>query len=257
MAEIKSGRKASDVKLFIAILALDSKIFCSTVTSLLDAFTTTVNAGIIHFPRVMFLMQDGNIPFARNRAVAQFMQTDCTDLIFIDSDISWDRESFMRLICHPVDVVGATYRKKIQDLETGALVEQYAIDNLSDENDMVKGSDPETGLLEVNGLPTGFLRITRNAIQKMINECDVQEYEIDEHGKPLTLHRLFSFDYVKERGEVSEDYRFCHRWREIGGKVWLDPWASVDHMGVVKFQGNFGKRLMGAIEEAKMLEAAE
>jgi hypothetical protein len=259
MTEIKSGRKASDVKLFVAMLALDHRNHCVTTASLLDTQAAMIQAGIPHTPNVYFLMQDSNVPFARNRAVAQFMLTECTDLIFIDSDITWDTKSLLRLICHPVDFVGGTYRKKIQNSLTGELMTQYAIDGLYDENGDTPGSDPETGLLPVKRLPAGFLRITRSAIQRMINECDVQEYEIDDHGRPLTIHRLFSFDHVGG-SEVSEDYRFCDRWREIGGTVWCDPELKIDHIGSATFAGHFGdfvRTLMQMEQQAKTLEAAE
>jgi len=255
MTEIKSGRKAADVKLFIAMPALDGRNHCVTTGALLDAQAAMIQAGIPHTAHVNFLMQDGNVPFARNRAVAQFMMTDCTDLIFIDSDMSWDTPSFLRLICHPVDVVGAAYRKKIQDPATGELVTKYAVDFLCDENDEIKGSDPETGLLEVRRLPTGFLRISRNAIQRMINECGVVEYEIDDHGKPLTIHRLFAFEYMNEQ-EISEDYVFCDRWRSIGGKVWCDPELRINHYGMASFNGHLGDYIRSLVAAHPKVEQA-
>jgi hypothetical protein len=106
------------------------------------------------------MMQDSNLPFSRNRTVAKFMATDCTDLIMVDADMSWSRQSFMRLICHPVDFVGASYRQKIQNQQTGELITRYAVDFLDDEKGVSNGSDPETGLLEVKRLPAGFLRVT-------------------------------------------------------------------------------------------------
>src|SRR5262249_35226733 len=131
--------------------------------------------------------------------------------------------------------------QKIQKIGTNELLVKYAIELMPpDENDMCRGSDPENGLLEVRRLPTGFLRISRNAIQRMINECtDVPEYEIDDRGKPLTINRLFSFDYI-DKQEVSEDFRFCDRWRSIGGQVWCDPELTVNHHGQVTFHGHFG-----------------
>lgn len=246
MTEIKSGRKAADVRLFIAMLALDGRTHCVTTGSLLEAQAHMIAAGIPDTPHVQFLMQDSNVPFSRNRAVAQFMLTDCTDLIFIDSDVSWDAATFLRLICHPVEVVGATYRQKIQDPATGDLMVKYAVDFLYDEDGDSNGSDPETGLLEVKRLPTGFLRISRSAIQRMINECDVPEYPIDDHGKPLTIHRLFSFDFADNQ-EISEDYRFCDRWRSIGGKVWCDPEMRVHHHGLASFSGHLGEFMRGLV----------
>lgn len=239
--EIKAGRKAADVKLYVAMPALDGRMHCVTAGSLIDSQAAMIMAGIPNTAHVNFAMQDSNLPFARNRTLAEFMATDCTDLIYIDADMSWTTESFMRLICHPVDFVGAAYRQKIQNQATGHLDTKYAVDFLVDETGDLQGSDPENGLLEVRRLPAGFLRVTRNAVQRMINECDVPSYDIEKNGKTLTVYRLFSNDWndsVKQ--ETSEDYTFCDRWRSIGGKVWCDPELMVSHHGMATFHGHLG-----------------
>lgn len=244
MTEIKpTGRKVADVKIFIAMPALDGRMHCVTAGSLLDSMAIMIAIGIPNTPHVEFAMQDSNLPFARNRVVAEFMSTDCTDLIFVDADMSWDHHSWARLICHPVDFVGATYRQKIQDPVTGQLMTRYALDFLVQEDgETIKGTDPETGLFEVKRLPAGFLRITRKAIQRMINECDVPEFEIERHGKKMVIHRLFSNEWHPELGQdIGEDYTFCDRWRSIGGKVWCDPELRVGHHGLASFHGHFGE----------------
>jgi hypothetical protein len=262
--EIKSGRKAADVRLFIAMPALDGRLHCPTAGCLLDAQIDMVMAGISQTAHTEFMMQDSNLPFSRNRAVAKFMATDCTDLIMVDADMSWSRQSFMRLICHPVDFVGASYRQKIQNQQTGELITRYAVDFLDDEKGVSKGSDPETGLLEVKRLPAGFLRVTRRAIQRMISECGVHEYQAEDNGKPMVIHRLFANEFnSKINQEVGEDYTFCDRWRSIGGKVWCDPELSVSHHGLAVFHGHLGGHIRDLMAKddirviAPVLEAAE
>jgi len=88
--QIKAGRKAADVKLFVAMPALDGRMHVITSGSMWDSMITLIQAGAIFTPHIDYATQDSNLPFARNRAVSQFMATDCTDLIFIDSDMSWD-----------------------------------------------------------------------------------------------------------------------------------------------------------------------
>jgi hypothetical protein len=258
MTEIKAGRKAADVKLFVAMPALDGRMHCVTTGSMWDSLLAMIQAGLPHTPHISYAMQDSNLPFARNRTLAEFMATDCSDLIFIDNDMSWDTTSWLRLICHPVDIVGAAYRKKIQDPVTGNLAVSYALDFLDpDEHGNFNGSDPETGLLEVKRLPAGFLRITRNAAQRMINECDVPEYEHKTpDGRKLTVHRLFSNDWNGQE-DVGEDYVFCDRWRAIGGKVWCDPELKVHHHGLVSFRGHLGGYMRELIAARPMMEAAE
>jgi hypothetical protein len=42
-----------------------------------------------------------------------------------------------------------------------------------------------------------------------------------------------------ETGEyLSEDYAFCHRWRAIGGRIWLDTQCRLTHVGSFEFHGN-------------------
>jgi hypothetical protein len=250
MTQIKSGRKAADVKLFIAMPALDGRMHCVTSGSIHDSCMAMIAAGIPNTPHIEYAMQESNLPFGRNRILAQFMATDCSDLLMFDNDMSWDMESFMRLICHPVDFVGGAYRKKVQNQKTGELDVKWAIDFLDpDENGNLKGSDPETGLLEVKRLPAGFLRVTRRAVQRMINECGVPEYQIENHdGKLLTIHRLFSNEWDGKQ-EIGEDYTFCDRWRSIGGKVWCDPELKVGHHGLAAFHGHLGGWLRMLIEK--------
>jgi hypothetical protein len=48
------------------------------------------------------------------------------------------------------------------------------------------------------------------------------------------------FDVKLVDGElVSEDNIFCGKWRELGGKVWIDPSMTCNHIGPKKYSGNF------------------
>ena len=37
---------------------------------------------------------------------------------------------------------------------------------------------------------------------------------------------------------LSEDYAFCRRWRDMGGKVYADLLGKLDHLGQWTFEGN-------------------
>lgn len=39
------------------------------------------------------------------------------------------------------------------------------------------------------------------------------------------------------RTYLSEDYSFCHRWRALGGKVWLDTTTRLMHVGSYDYMG--------------------
>jgi hypothetical protein len=37
---------------------------------------------------------------------------------------------------------------------------------------------------------------------------------------------------------ISEDFGFCQKWRDLGGKIWLDTEGKLTHIGSYSFNGN-------------------
>ena len=48
--------------------------------------------------------------------------------------------------------------------------------------------------------------------------------------------RLFD-DLPWHMGDWGEDFAFCKRWTDIGGKVWVDPALELTHIGPHSFAG--------------------
>jgi hypothetical protein len=42
---------------------------------------------------------------------------------------------------------------------------------------------------------------------------------------------------------LSEDYAFCRRWRDIGGKVFVDPQCKLAHLGQHLYRGDLAESL--------------
>ena len=40
---------------------------------------------------------------------------------------------------------------------------------------------------------------------------------------------------------LSEDFWFCHKWREVGGTVWAAPWCELGHFGSYLFSGQYSQ----------------
>lgn len=174
---------------------------------------------------------DSMIPRARNYLVQQFLDTDATDLVFIDADVAWDGDELCRLVEYPVDVVAGCYPSRTETL-------RYTV-RWADKPDLI--ADPITGLLEVEGLPTGFMRLSRRCIEKMV--AAYPQFECDEPALPGGKYTaMFAFECV-DRLEWSEDFVFCKRWRATGGKIWLAPDMTLHHIGKKKFTGNIGQWL--------------
>jgi len=170
----------------------------------------------------MWVSFDALIQRARNDTIQIALEGGFDDLIWIDSDIEWQPEWFFKLLDHPVDVVGGTYRKKGDR-------EEYVIRQL-DKNTI----DPQTGLIEVQGLGTGFLRMSRNAIQYL---WDTNRPYID---KKDNKERRMIFDViVTDNDLMSEDIYALQKLIDGGFKIWLDPSMTCSHIGPYKFRGDF------------------
>ena len=42
---------------------------------------------------------------------------------------------------------------------------------------------------------------------------------------------------------IPEDYAFSHRWRSIGGQIWIDVNSKLNHEGSYIFRGDFRRHL--------------
>ncbi len=39
---------------------------------------------------------------------------------------------------------------------------------------------------------------------------------------------------------LSEDYAFCRRWRDLGGRIYVDTQSKLTHHGSYTYRGDFG-----------------
>lgn len=207
-------------RVLIGTPCYDGKVDVWYANSMLDTVKMGLQLNIEVFP--IYLSYDALIQRARNDLVALALQLDCDDLVFIDSDIEWHAEDFYKLLSYPVDVVGGTYPKKGD-------AEMYVAKVL----DSTRRPD-QNGLIEAEGLGTGFLRLSRKALNYLW-ESSVP-YEEKDSGKI----RRWIFDVIVHEGELySEDIYVCERLREGGIKIYLDPKITCNHVGMKKYTGNF------------------
>jgi hypothetical protein len=212
----------------IAIPAYTGVVHMGTMRSLLNDTLELVKRG----DRFTLVDDIGNALIADSRGViaTRFWESDCDQLIFIDSDVTWQAGALLKLVDAPVDLVAGIYPTRRDPIN-------YMVHYLEREE---LWADPETGLLEVKSVPTGFMKISRECIRKMIEAYPEKHYytaERDQQFYPL-------FDHVFQDGyKWGEDYSFCIRWRNIGGQVWIDPEITMGHIGYKIFQGHLGNYL--------------
>ena len=215
---------------------------------------------------LQMISNESLITRARNTIVSNFYRFRDKDgpldyLLFIDSDIQFSPDAVIRLIGHDKDVVVAPYPLKMinfnqiehQSLSARELAmnsTEYVINlKFESEEKRQKGQiNLHEGLMEVIDGGTGFMLIKHSVVAKMIQLYPELAYTNDAHESMLDGTSTFDtktvnyalFDTMidhESKRYLSEDYAFCRRWQKIGGKVWLDPFITLNHVGNYIFQG--------------------
>jgi choline kinase len=190
---------------------------------------------------------------ARNVAIGRFMQkSDCDFFMFIDADVDFDPKSVVRLIRSGHEVSVAIYPKKVVMWEQAKKAieqdDERELSMLSSSlvaNIGATSRTVENGFIEVLDGPTGFMVISRKALEKM------HEHYTDLNCKNDHQNRDFDeycavFDCMIDpdnRRYLSEDYAFCRRWQQIGGKIYADVQTTLGHVGNLPFSGSLEERL--------------
>jgi hypothetical protein len=187
--------------------------------------------------RITTLRNESLITRARNIITAMFLESECTHLFFVDSDIEFQAQDVLRALAYDKDIMAAAYPKK-------ALPVQYAINFkfLDDEKRRIR---VENGAVEVLDASTGFFMVKRRVIEKMIQAHPELHYRNDSNIDPKFNKYCYSlFDTIHDPDDnryLSEDYTFCRRWQKLGGEIWLDPNTKLNHVGSYTFEGDVSK----------------
>jgi hypothetical protein len=184
----------------------------------------------------LFVTQDALVQRARTDIFVAALRADVDDLVFIDADQVWEPAWFYALLAHPVDVVGMTYPKK-------ADVESYPVKCVSR-----LPTVGENGLILVDGLGTGFLRLTRKALRLA--------WERGIPYKENGIDKRWVFDVGPQAGDlVGEDIFFCDLVKELG--VYLDPRFTLPHVGEKVYTGNVAVWLSHLVQFEQGRRAAQ
>jgi len=205
-------------KVLIGTPAHDGRVDVWYCNSLVNTIKMAPHFDCVISP--IYMSYDSLIQRARNDLARLMIEEDFDDLIFMDSDQEWNPEWIFSLLNRPVDVIGGTVVKKsdkpmfnIKALPNGLKL------------------DP-SGMMEVECVGTGFMRISRKAMKQVWDASP----EYTNEGRKCRM----VFDVQLIDGElVSEDNVFCRKWRGLGGKVWIDPSMTCNHIGVKKYSGSF------------------
>lgn len=170
---------------------------------------------------------DSAIGRSRNGLTRQFLESDCTHLLWIDSDLVFSAQQIVRIVNHPEEVVGGCYLKKQQGDP------QLVINTLDN-----AVNDTTSGLVPVRYVGTGFMRIARSVFEKMIQAFGEEMwYRVDE--QEVVEYDFWHMGVYKYPGGnrrwLSEDWWFCQRCHDLGIPVYVDKHILLRHSGNVLF----------------------
>lgn len=253
----KEVEKLREYKIMLGVPMYGGQCYGLFLQSVSNLYIMCQQLGIKIQP--FFILNESLITRARNYIADEFLRSDCTHLMFIDSDIAFKPGDVLVLLKHSVmggddkDVVCAPYPKKNISWEKVAKavnageadqnpnnLENFIGDYVF--NVVDSGTHKMNELIEVQESGTGFMLIKREVFDKFKAAYPEYEYYPDhKRTKDFKGDRLihgYFMDPIHDKRHLSEDYFFCHWIRRIGMKVWIAPWMKLDHLGFYIFHGN-------------------
>ena len=252
-------QKLRTKKLFIATPMYGGQCHGAYTKAITDLMVLCTKYGIE--AKLFFIFNESLVQRARNYLTDEFVRSGYDHMIFIDSDIHFEPQDVLVMMHFAttrddMDVVCGPYPKKAISWEKIkiAVDKGYADKNPNNLEEFVGDFvfNPAEGVtqfrvdepIEVKESGTGFMLITREALQKYDKAFPMQSYKPD-HARTVNFDGsreiMAYFDCVicpDTKRYLSEDYMFCQWMRKAGGKVWLLPWMRLKHAGSYIFGGS-------------------
>lgn len=240
--------------LYLAVPCYGGNLTLHFVSSLLKLQDACRERGIGIY--VDMMGGEALITRGRSRLAARFLAHEAaTHILFIDADIGFAPENVFRLLDAKKDVVAAVCPLKridwdkvriaakadVADLQSAAI--GYVVRFLPTADNSVEVED---GMAKVAYGGTGFLMISRDAMQRIVDAHPELRAKMGDMGDNLADEAVMVFETMiePETGQyLSEDYAFCRRWRDLGGDIWADFEARLTHVGHAAYTGSLMQAL--------------
>ncbi len=209
-------------KIFLATPAFDGKVHVQYSIALAETLSLLLSKNI---ECIMKVVASGSLLVAeRNRLVEAFMQTDCTHMLFIDSDLGWPAQAILEMLKKDMDVMAGCYpARKGKDFFFRPICRP----------DGSLEVDIDKKLIKMQYIPAGFMLIKRNVIET-IREDNPQLYFEPKYKSEHSSCGYMLFNTELMDGEFwGEDYVFCKILHKSGFDIWCDPLIQFDHAGVI------------------------
>lgn len=230
----EKGYDLAGRSVFIALPAYDFKVSLKLAVSLAQFAQQAQQHGIDI--QIGSICGCSVVSRARNLLAQDMLDSDCTDLMFIDSDINFEAADVFRLMAWTSDpkkgiVAGIPRTRSTTKTYIGTL------DTDKDGELTMNGM----GLVRAKRVATAFMMVRRDVFETL--DAAHPEWRYYDERTERTVPCMFDF-MLTEEGYIGEDYLFCDRVREQGFEVWIDPTIKLGHMGVQEYEGEFGRDVL-------------
>lgn len=189
------------------------------------------------------------VTWARDVLTALFLKSNADYLLFLDADQTFRVQDVEKMIEEDKDIILAAYPKKMINwdnvanvLSQGCPASEAHRFGMVPNFKLLPGESLPNDLsktFEIEGGGTGMMLIKREVFDKMAPH--MQKYKVDMPGisglsQDEYVINFWKTDIVDDK-YIMEDYGFCNKWRELGGSVYLAPWAKSTHYGTYEFTG--------------------
>jgi hypothetical protein len=218
----------------IAILcpSYDGKVVCDFSVTMAVIFQRAARERPELELNLSFWMGEALLQKARSNLFCDAYDSGFDDIVFIDADQGFNAQAFFDLIDHKVDVVGVPVPMKVDE-------ERY---NIRPEATTKHKWNSDLKLLEVECIGTGFLRLSRKAMQILWDKGTPYN-----ESKP---RRLICDVQIIDGGMISEDVQLCKKLTDEGLKIYVDIKHTCDHFGTKRYKGDYQEHYaMSMIED--------
>ena len=232
------------MKIFIAVPAYQGMCHIKFMESVSALFLLLTKNNIdFHF---FTLTSESLISRARNICATHFLKSDCTHMMFIDTDIVFHPKDVIKMLALDLNVVCGVYPYKT--LSFDSLKKNMNVSNsLSDLITKsalycIEKNSYQDQICITEYAQTGFMLIKKNVLIKIKDEYhDDIVYENDISGYEVYSDNNKFYDFFKiciDKGRyLSEDYGFCSLVKKVKEHIHIDTSIHLTHIGQFHYYG--------------------
>ena len=241
--------KKEKIKILVCIPSFDTKIHLETISSIISTRDILLKHGV---GIGMMWIRDSLITRGRNKLVSEFLKGDYTHLFFIDADISFAPDDFIRVLSFNKDIVTAPYPiKKDGKVDDGDASMGWCVNFPLGKYSFKENTN---GFKKCDYAGTGFMCIKRKVFDRIKEKYPSIEYKsdvevtIDGNSKSHKGNTEYAFfdcgiqgqgvleDKDNTKRYLSEDFYFCALWQQCGGEIWTDITSELKHIGIKTYE---------------------